>query len=699
MRLFLFWLRSRPKEEDLSLEVSGENGSTTATATLKLLFMIKNSLLFAFVSTSLVSGEITRGPYLQLAHTTGITVVWRSDSEMTDPTVKCWREGDSAALSVKETVVVRRAAGEMALSEVPEGEVQYEASLSGLQTAARYRYAIFDGEIAVTSEEQPFTFATHPKVGEATPTRIWVVGDSGTGEQHQRDVHSAMQLYTSERPIDLYLHVGDMAYGQGTDEQFQSRFFAPYQETLREKVCWASMGNHEGFSSNGKTGIGPFYDAYVCPTAGEAGGLPSGSEAFYSFDYGDIHVICLDSYDLDRKPSGEMAQWLKKDLAATEAKWIIGFWHHPPYTKGTHDSDTEVPLIEMREYIMPILEEGGVDLVLSGHSHIYERSMLIDGAYQTPTTAEGVVLDDGDGDPEGDGAYRKSGQVTPHNGTVAIVTGHGGALGRNSKGVIPIMRRIVLDHGSTLLDIEENTLTAVMLDLRGKERDRFQILKKGVVEQSVLTDPNVATARTEERAGAGVLGAPGTKRDAAAARKAGRRNVAQMLPKKVTPLIPPHAEWSYLSGGETPETEMWTQLGFDAREEGWSKGAAGFGYGDNDDRTVLRDMAGNYSAVFIRREFEIPAGTDLRRLGLVVNYDDGFALFLNGKEVLAKFLKREGDGKVVVSSHEAAGAEYFPLAAFSKHLKEGKNVIALEGHNVGLKSSDFTLDPYLIVAE
>lgn len=661
--------------------------------------MIKTPFLFVLVGTALASGEITRGPYLQLAHTTGITVVWRSDSEMANPTVKCWREGDSSGISMRETVIVRRAGGEMALSEVPKGEIQYEATLTELQTAASYRYAIFDGETAVTPEEEPLTFATHPKVGEATPTRIWVVGDSGTGEQHQRDVHSAMQLYTSERPIDFYLHVGDMAYGQGTNEQFQSRFFEPYQETLQNKVCWASMGNHEGFSSSGKTGIGPYYDAYVCPTQGEAGGLPSGTEAYYSFDYGDIHVICLDSHDLDRKPSGEMAQWLEKDMAATEAKWIVGFWHHPPYTKGTHDSDTELALIEMREFIMPILEAGGVDIVLSGHSHIYERSMLIDGAYQTPTTADGVVLDDGDGHPEGDGPYRKSGAVTPHNGTVAVVTGHGGALGRNSKGVIPLMQRIVLDHGSTMLDIEGDTLTGVMLDLRGKERDRFQILKKGIVQQTVIANPRVATAKTEERTGAGVLGAPGTKRDAAAARQAGRRNVAQMVPKKFTALIPPHAQWSYLAGGETPETEMWTQVGFDPMDEGWAEGVAGFGYGDNDDRTLLEDMAGNYTSVFVRREFEIPKDTDLKKIGLVMNYDDGFALFLNGKEVLAKSLVREGKGKVRVSAHEASGAEYFPLAAFSQHLRKGRNVIAIEGHNVGKESSDFTLDPYLIVAE
>ena len=523
---------------------------------------MKAILLLFLASATFSPAEITRGPYLQLCHSSGVTVVWRSDEQLADPTVKFWQPNASRPLGFKEEVLQRTAEGSQPLSEIPEGQIQYEVKLSGLPSDTTFNYALFDGETALTAKDDNLSFATHPQIGTVHPTRIWVVGDSGTGQKHQRDVHTAMQTYTAGKAIDFYLHVGDMAYTHGTDEQFQNKFFEPYQETLQNKVCWASMGNHEGKSSNGKTGIGPYFDAYVCPTQGEAGGVPSDTEAYYSFDYGNIHIICLDSYDLDRSPEGEMAKWLVKDLAKTEAKWIIGFWHHPPYTKGSHDSDTEVELIEMREHIMPLLEAGGVDLVLSGHSHIYERSMLIDGAYQTPTTAEGVVLDDGDGNPKGDGPYRKSGEVTPHNGTVALVTGHGGALVRKSKGILPLMRSIVLDHGSTILDIEGDTLTGVMLDLRGKERDRFQILKNGTVEQSIVSNPKVATKETEERTGSGVMGSPQTKRDARAARKAGHKNVAQMVPKNSTPLIAPHAEWDYLAGRREPRNRYLDPIGF-----------------------------------------------------------------------------------------------------------------------------------------
>ncbi len=75
---------------------------------------------------------------------------------------------------------------------------------------------------------------------------------------------------------------------------------------------------------------------------------------------------------------------------------------------------------------MPILEAGEVNMVLTGHSHIYERSMLIDGAYATPTVADGVVLDDGDGHMHGDGAYQKSAGLHAHQGVAQLVIGHGG---------------------------------------------------------------------------------------------------------------------------------------------------------------------------------------------------------------------------------------------------------------------------------
>lgn len=666
---------------------------------------MRRSLPLASVLLSVVvpvSGAgISRAPYLQQATPDGITIVWRTDTPLAEPEVRFRVVAKGTEQLCRGASIQSRTEKSPGspLKEAPKGTLQYEATLSGLTPDTLYSYAIHDGATRLeVPADLTLTFRTAPEPGKAKPTRIWVVGDSGTGAVHQALVHEAMRRHTraSGKTMDLYLHVGDMAYSKGTDEQFQKNFFLPYETTLSHLVCWAAMGNHEGHSSDGKRGIGPFFDAYVCPTKGEAGGLASGTESYYSFDHGDIHFIALNSHDLDRTPGGAMARWLEADLKQTRqqglARWLIAFWHHPPYSKGTHNSDSEKPLVEMREHLMPILERHGVDLVLAGHSHIYERSMLIHGAYQTPSTGAGVILDDGIGDPrEGGQPYRKGSGLVPANGTVSITTGHGGALGRKNIGIHPLMRSIVMDHGSTVIEIDGDTLTAFMLDLRGAERDRFAIVKGGNITHAVIANPWQPDETTPQRTGEGVEGSPGGPEVTTV--------VARPLPTEATPLLPRHAEWDYLAGGAEPETTAWTDTGFDpaGEEEAWKRGQAGFGFDDGDDRTLIGDMEGNYTTIYIRREFTIPEGTDLSKIGLAIDYDDGFVLHVNGKQILAGNVERGGDGSVNVDNHGAGEPEYFPLGKQADIFRHGRNVIALEGHNTSLGSSDLTLDPWLLV--
>lgn len=209
------------------------------------------------------------------------------------------------------------------LHSAPEGTFQYEAAVSGLNPDMRYYYAVYDGATKLAGGDAGHYFITHPSAGATKPIRFWVVGDSGKGSTQQIAVYAAMRAQTERdnRPLDFYLHVGDMAYSTGTDVEFQRHFFDIYAATLRNVVCWPLMGNHEGVVSWGVTGEGPYYDAYVVPTRGEAGGLASGTEAYYSFDYGRAHFFCLNSHDLDRSPNGAMAQWLKADIESTRAEW------------------------------------------------------------------------------------------------------------------------------------------------------------------------------------------------------------------------------------------------------------------------------------------------------------------------------------------------------------------------------------------
>jgi len=458
---------------------------------LPSLLALTTGLLPAIAQEKPVEKLVQRGPYLATATPTSMTIVWRTPRAI-EARIQVSPGGGRVGRIVQGASIKSRTVGsdKDSISTAPPGTVQYEAIITNLTPGKKYYYALFDGKTRIAGGDASYFFSTHPKVGTKNPFRFWVVGDSGTGDKVQAAVHSAMRTFVAQqkRPLDFYLHVGDMAYSTGKDEEFQHHFFEPYDQTLRNTVCWPSMGNHEGANSNGKTGVGPYYDAYVTPTRGEAGGLASGTEAYYSFNYGNAHFICLNSHDLDRKPDAAMARWLKADLEATRADWIVAYWHHPPYTKGSHDSDTEKQLIEMREHIMPILESGGVDLVLTGHSHIYERSMLIDGAYNTPTVAENFVLDDGDGDPIGDGAYRKSAGLHPNEGEVQVVAGHGGT-GLKRAGTHPVMKRVFVEHGSVIVDVKGDTLTAIMLNSEGKQRDLFSIIKRGKVTPQRIAKP------------------------------------------------------------------------------------------------------------------------------------------------------------------------------------------------------------------
>ncbi len=476
------------------------------------------TLLVAFsialtVVVNAAPGTLYRGPYLQNATPTSVVVVWRTEGA-TAPILHYGSKPDGLNKTVAGSAITLRVSGDVdAPDTVPRlykesaeaaakrrggdhdpstaaNTYQYEALVSGLPNDSKFFYAIYDGDRKLAGGDPDHYFVTQRPAGAKTDMRVWVLGDSGKGSNDQIMVYDAIGDYAkkTKRPIDHFIHVGDMAYDDGTDWEFQKRFFEPYQAMLRNTVVWPSLGNHEGVTSQGISGSGPYFDAYVVPISGEAGGAPSGTEAYYSFDISEVHFICMDSHDLDRKPDGAMAQWLRADLEQATAKWLIAFWHHPPYSKGTHDSDTEHREIEMRESFMPILESAGVDITLTGHSHIYERSMLMDGAYATPTVADGVILDDGDGNPQGDGAYEKSEGLNPNEGSVNIVAGHGGTT-NGRMGTMPVMREILIEHGSVMLDIEKDTLTGVMVDKFGASRDLFSIVKRGTVKPTRVENP------------------------------------------------------------------------------------------------------------------------------------------------------------------------------------------------------------------
>ncbi len=412
---------------------------------------------------------VTRGPYLQTGTPASVIVRWRTDLA-TDSRV---RFGTSAA-NLNLTADNGTAATE------------HQVQLTGLTADTQYFYSI-GSTTATLAAGADFSLFTAPPVGTAQPTRIWVLGDSGTADANAAAVRNGYTSFAAGRYTDVWLMLGDNAYNSGTDAEFQSAVFNMYPTYLRQSVLWSAIGNHETAQSTNPPLTIPYFQIFNFPTNGEAGGMPSGTEKYYSFDYGRIHFIALDSMTSSRQPGSPMLTWLQADLESTAQDWLIAFWHHPPYTKGSHNSDTESALIEMRQNALPILEAGGVDLVLAGHSHCYERSYLINGHYALSTTFSSAnVIDGGSGREGGTGVYSKPAGLPANQGAVYAVAGNGGKLTTSWVGGStaefnptphPAMFYSARHLGSLVLDVDGNRLDAKMIRETGALDDYFTIVK------------------------------------------------------------------------------------------------------------------------------------------------------------------------------------------------------------------------------
>ncbi|MBA2482405.1 MAG: metallophosphoesterase [Planctomycetes bacterium] len=406
---------------------------------------------------------VTRGPYLQMQTATGMVVRWRTNNAV-NGRVRYGTVPGSLTLSANQSAVA----------------TDHEVALSALTPATRYYYSVGTSAATIVGDAT-YTFVTAPTTGTPKPTRVWVLGDAGTGNSSQTAVRDAYLAYAGTTPTDLWLMLGDNAYNTGLDSEYQTAVFNLYPVTLRQSALWPTLGNHDTAQSTTFVNTYPYFDIFTLPTAAQAGGVASGTEHYYSFDYGNIHWICLDSMTADRSPGGAMLTWLTSDLGAATAHWIIAFWHHPPYTKGSHDSDTETPLIEMRTNALPILEAGGVDLVLSGHSHSYERSYLLDGHYGVSSTlAAGMKINGGSGASAS--PYTKL--TGSHRGAVYAVAGSSGQIAGGTLNH-PAMYISLNNLGSMVLDVHDNRIDGTFLRETGAVADAFTIEKE--------TPPRVAT--------------------------------------------------------------------------------------------------------------------------------------------------------------------------------------------------------------
>jgi 3',5'-cyclic AMP phosphodiesterase CpdA len=420
-----------------------------------------------------------------------------------------WRTSEPVISKIKFGLDVNQL-GQTNIDLVPK--INHEVVIDNLDPSTKYFYQIEDESQALVAASVDLFLVTAPLPGSRVPLSAWILGDCGTANTNARSVRDAYHAYTAGAQTDMILFLGDNAYQTGTDNEYQSALFENmYENTLKNTVSWSCLGNHDGGSASSGTQTGPYYDIFTFPSQGECGGIASGTEAYYSFDYGNIHFIVLDSYDSDRSVGGYMHMWCEQDLQNTMSDWIIALWHHPAYSKGSHDSDSESAQIQMRENFLPLLESYGVDLVLSGHSHSYERSYFLNGHYGNSDSFNALshlvgTNGGGDGRPNGDGAYTKA--ISQDEGAVYITAG---SSGQKSGGLLDheAMYLSVSELGSCVLEVFGDKLKVKFIRETGIAQDSFSIDKDlGCTPNSPCDDGDICTTNDHLNTDCQCIGTP-----------------------------------------------------------------------------------------------------------------------------------------------------------------------------------------------
>ena len=293
-----------------------------------------------------------RLPYVQNVTDAGASVLWMSQAGSVD------------------TAWYRVPAIDSAWSRTPVRDHRYgtsRADLMSLPASSTVEYLVS----AAGTRAGPHEFRTAPPTGEAAEVRVLLFGDSGWGGAAQLDLARVMR----RDEWDLSIHVGDIAYNDGSREDFTYRHFRVYASMLASAPFFPSVGNHDVRADGGQSYDGAF--AWPEPFPGAR---------YFAFRWGRIQFVSVDtSSDTDdvrdlRDGRGRQLEWLREVLreaaADSAVDWIITFQHHPLYSHAVGISGHGLDQ-SLRGVLLPLYERHGVDLVTAGHDHHYERTWPI----------------------------------------------------------------------------------------------------------------------------------------------------------------------------------------------------------------------------------------------------------------------------------------------------------------------------------
>jgi 3',5'-cyclic AMP phosphodiesterase CpdA len=214
--------------------------------------------------------------------------------------------------------------------------------------------------------------------------RFAVIGDNGTGEKAEFEVGQQMELFRQKTGFDFVIMLGDNIYGGEGAGAMKKKFEDPYKPLLDAGVkFYASLGNHDNPNER-------FYKPFNM-----------NEKRYYSFRKGKVEFLALDSNYMDP----QQLDWLSKELQGSDSPWKLAFFHHPLYSDGKFHG----PDLDLRARLEPVFDATGVNVVLSGHEHLYERvvpkngisyfvlgnsgELRLHGLKQSPDVAKGFDTD------------------------------------------------------------------------------------------------------------------------------------------------------------------------------------------------------------------------------------------------------------------------------------------------------------------
>lgn len=336
---------------------------------------------------------------------------------------------------------------------VMDGFTYHTVELTGLTPNTTYHYRV-SGPSGVWGDDE--TLRTAPS-GDAD-FFFTVFGDNGmSGNNGSRAVTMKDRIATQQPAFHLI--AGDLSYADGDRCSGQPCVREHWEEWLREMErisatipVMPAIGNHE-IKDDMKVSSGEFF--FTRSLA-----LPGPSERIYSFDYGDAHIIALDSNDWQGlRRTGAQYAWLEADLAATSKRWKVVYFHHLAYTSGGEHDDVEA----IQEETTPLFDRYGVDLVIQAHNHHYERTFPL--RYRAKDDPEIVT--------------RETTEYVRPGAPVYLTTGGGGAgiyaFPSNPK---PWSVARCECHEFVRVDVDDiGTLMVTAIGLDGSTVDRFRLVK------------------------------------------------------------------------------------------------------------------------------------------------------------------------------------------------------------------------------